>query len=519
MGSPRVFLSYCSEDRALVARLAQDLTSHQIVCWIDRRDLAPGDRWEDRIRDAIEDANFFLPCFSNAYELRRDTFMIREIEIAVAHSAHRSPDNSWIIPVLFSKVPRSEVPSALQSLQWVDLSESWRPAMKRLAGAIHPRRQLVKKLAKTLRSGDLAKRLVAARLLRALRDEASTAVKALAAAIDDPRQTHQVRSIAIDSLFRLGMPGIRRLIEREQVPAMAGDADVRRLAIAALSISRARPALESHARGMIYELEGAGALPAWRRILRDPRSQFRDAAASCIGRSFAQNAGTSRQRARASKHLAQAIADPSIDVQRAAIRAAAEGGIGSEEIIVACENACLRVETRWEAIEALGRLRSQRSFALLREFAPQHPLEVMKALARCGASIAPSVPWIVDMLVDGSEGAVWRAVCALEEVLTKDDSLRDMDRARQRDRIMDYNWIPTTKVADGVRVEHIGETGLHMLMRSSDVDVRRATIEAIGRHRILNMKAWIEHAVSDREVDVRELAQQVLPKLGASPHR
>ena len=49
-----VFLSYVSENRAVVDRLKSSLQSHGIIVWLDRDKLLPGQRWKVAIRDAIQ---------------------------------------------------------------------------------------------------------------------------------------------------------------------------------------------------------------------------------------------------------------------------------------------------------------------------------------------------------------------------------------------------------------------------------------------------------------------------------
>ncbi len=60
------FLSYASADRAAVIRGAQLLRSVQIECFQDILDLDPGERWERRLYEAIEDSDLFLLFWSRA---------------------------------------------------------------------------------------------------------------------------------------------------------------------------------------------------------------------------------------------------------------------------------------------------------------------------------------------------------------------------------------------------------------------------------------------------------------------
>ena len=57
----QVFISYAHEDEDLVAKLARQLDKHGFVTWIDRKQLEPGSRWSEQIRQAIDNAAAFVP--------------------------------------------------------------------------------------------------------------------------------------------------------------------------------------------------------------------------------------------------------------------------------------------------------------------------------------------------------------------------------------------------------------------------------------------------------------------------
>ena len=59
------FISYVRKDKEKVDKLCRHLENAGIPYWRDRKDLAPGDKWKDKIRDAIASGSIaFLACFS-----------------------------------------------------------------------------------------------------------------------------------------------------------------------------------------------------------------------------------------------------------------------------------------------------------------------------------------------------------------------------------------------------------------------------------------------------------------------
>lgn len=113
-----VFISYVSDDSALVDRLQKDLEGAGIAVWRDRTSLGPGDRWRDSIRRAIAAGTFFICCFSEASGRRSRSYMNEELALAIEELRFRNPDKVWFLPVIF---PGGEVPdkkiSASESLR------------------------------------------------------------------------------------------------------------------------------------------------------------------------------------------------------------------------------------------------------------------------------------------------------------------------------------------------------------------------------------------------------------------
>ena len=136
---PKVFMSYVREDRNLVDRLAGDLRSYGIDVWLDRN-ILPGTPWQDAIRKAIREGDYFIACFSDAYRKRNKTFMNEELTQAIGELRLRPADQGWFIPVLFSgEVPDIAIGAGrtLRDLQYVVLSNrDWRDSIDKIVEAI-----------------------------------------------------------------------------------------------------------------------------------------------------------------------------------------------------------------------------------------------------------------------------------------------------------------------------------------------------------------------------------------------
>ncbi|MFC1936709.1 kinase/pyrophosphorylase [Chloroflexota bacterium] len=137
---PKVFISYVRENSEEVEKLAQFLQERGISIWLDRKDIMPGSDWKNAIRAAIEDGDFFIACFSKEYHERIKTHMNEELTLAVEELRLRPSEQTWFIPVLFSKcmVPDRSIGGGrnLRDIQWVELYGDWQKGANDIASVI-----------------------------------------------------------------------------------------------------------------------------------------------------------------------------------------------------------------------------------------------------------------------------------------------------------------------------------------------------------------------------------------------
>ena len=139
---PKVFMSYVRDDWPVVRKLAQTLSENGIEAWLDRERIKPGERWQDVIRTAIADGDFFLACFSVGYNAKMTTYMNEEITLAIEQLRLRPTNISWFIPVKLdgTMIPARKIAGneTLHSIQWADLDADWDSGVSRIIKAITP---------------------------------------------------------------------------------------------------------------------------------------------------------------------------------------------------------------------------------------------------------------------------------------------------------------------------------------------------------------------------------------------
>ena len=65
---PKIFLSYTREDMGMAKKLYNDLKRYELAVWLETESLLPGDRWKDKIQEAIEHINVIIAL---SFKMRR----------------------------------------------------------------------------------------------------------------------------------------------------------------------------------------------------------------------------------------------------------------------------------------------------------------------------------------------------------------------------------------------------------------------------------------------------------------
>jgi len=114
------FLSYAREDAEFVLRLAKDLRAGGARVWVDQLDIAPGQRWDRAVEDALAKCLQLVVVLSpSAVE---STNVMDEVSLALE-------DGKTVVPVLHRQC---KIPFRLRRLQYVDLSLDYKAGHDRL---------------------------------------------------------------------------------------------------------------------------------------------------------------------------------------------------------------------------------------------------------------------------------------------------------------------------------------------------------------------------------------------------
>jgi len=79
---PKIFLSYAREDMGMAKKLYHDLKRYGLDVWLDMKSLLPGDKWKDKIQNAIENSNYFIALLSRR-SINKRGFVQKELKTAL----------------------------------------------------------------------------------------------------------------------------------------------------------------------------------------------------------------------------------------------------------------------------------------------------------------------------------------------------------------------------------------------------------------------------------------------------
>lgn len=115
-----IFLSYASEDRAMVLELKEHLEQAGLEVWFDQRRLEAGDVYEHKIRRNIATCSFFFPCISRASANRLEGYYRKEWHWAIERSRRFEASFPFIQPIVLDDTPYGVdgIPSEFSSRHW-----------------------------------------------------------------------------------------------------------------------------------------------------------------------------------------------------------------------------------------------------------------------------------------------------------------------------------------------------------------------------------------------------------------
>jgi TPR repeat protein len=124
---PSAFFSYSREDSDFALKLAADLKAAGADVWIDRLDIKPGQWWDKSVEEALNRCPRMLVILSPASVNSKN--VLDEVSFALE-------EQKTVLPILYRDC---HIPFRLRRVQYVDFTEDYAEALKRLLDALAAR--------------------------------------------------------------------------------------------------------------------------------------------------------------------------------------------------------------------------------------------------------------------------------------------------------------------------------------------------------------------------------------------
>lgn len=127
--TPRVFISYCKEDKTVADQVCAGIENAGYPCWIAPRNVRPGENWGRSIIKSIAASRVMVVVFSS--HTNESPHVMNEIERAVSH-------RMTIIPFRIENVqPSEDLELFISSRHWLDaFSPPYEPKIAELISAV-----------------------------------------------------------------------------------------------------------------------------------------------------------------------------------------------------------------------------------------------------------------------------------------------------------------------------------------------------------------------------------------------
>ena len=97
--SPSIFLCHNHKDKAFVRKLARDLEGHGIKYWLDEAEMKVGDSLIKKIREGIDDADYFAVVLSP--DSVNAPWVLNELDVAMNHQINGR--NIKVLPIMLKQ--------------------------------------------------------------------------------------------------------------------------------------------------------------------------------------------------------------------------------------------------------------------------------------------------------------------------------------------------------------------------------------------------------------------------------
>ncbi|MDR1809433.1 MAG: TIR domain-containing protein [Prevotella sp.] len=124
-GKRDVFISYASEDYTVAMQIAQTFEKNGAAVWLDEKELNPGDKYENKIKQHIMECNAFVPILSQHSFTPDRRYFKKEWNWGKSEAEMRGT-KQFIYPIFVEEIDKSShiLPEEFRNVTMIDFSNS-----------------------------------------------------------------------------------------------------------------------------------------------------------------------------------------------------------------------------------------------------------------------------------------------------------------------------------------------------------------------------------------------------------
>ncbi len=111
-----IFLCHSKKDRDQAIKIKTELENFGYSVWFDEDDILPGQIWEQKIKNSIEEALIVMVCLSSNW-VNAKSYAHKELRTALEVMYEYPEDKIFIIPIKFDDCP---IPEKLKNIQYIE---------------------------------------------------------------------------------------------------------------------------------------------------------------------------------------------------------------------------------------------------------------------------------------------------------------------------------------------------------------------------------------------------------------
>ena len=158
MTDPKIFLCYAHEEIGIAKKFYNDLKKYNLDVWFDIESILPEQSWEEEVKKAILECDFFIVLLASNYVSRKNIVPL-ELKFCLEVLDQLTPDEKkYLIPVCLDNCDPIEISSRFKGMQCYDFfpENEYENGMRQILKLTNPGSIVLRNIPHYLTEGDVS---------------------------------------------------------------------------------------------------------------------------------------------------------------------------------------------------------------------------------------------------------------------------------------------------------------------------------------------------------------------------